>query len=1223
MQTFKGQGSQRPTAYGTLLQSASYGSAIPNGYGMTMSVLLATWAANLRQGGGTKKFKQMKKGIVSYVENIDFLLGHSPIRGVLQLMVNGGLYPLTFTSQSFSYAGGTGSVEVTDENFYFVTAVTLEGSYSFDVDDYGGQGPTTLSGNWEIPLWNELETGPDPSGPSCYRNWPYCYRWQQGMGATVFIDSALFPGGTVKVYYAQLMEATSFQPPITKNKLEFEPQLGSGSEYATAGNIPGTSTPYTSQQIVYPHFAGLQSSEIDLGAGAAIPQLGPEVAFKWGLYPPFGDADFADMIEDIFKSGLAQAAIAASTSTQPQPATTQMERGLSSYNLPGTIQKKIDASQSAALEPLIYNMPNTAGNVLVAVVQSGGALTISSSNGETWTPIYGSALGWQVWVAPAVGGPNTVTISGSSAPWAAGILEIGGVGPSGPIGQFAWAYPAAAPTDGLINLIGSFADGSGVGPVTYAGFAVPGGLPAGAVVTRIIPVCIGSIAISAVSAAYFAGGTCITFPSPSGLGFDGTFVGSSIGTTVPDISLGSFTFQVATSPFSAGTGSIDIQFIGLQVFYELGGSGEFGSGATLDAAATASGASLSAPSTVNPGWPGYLLAIPFYGAGSVEVSSGGVSIAELAGFSFLSNAELIATSFSSAEGNLPAGWDAATPPNFYAGQPPTFNLFERIIRSPGTFGFTALGPTPETTALLTFKSLQPPSYPRPLGDFIDFASLELVRAQCRAYGLIGSLSMTSQSAASDWLKTLYSAANAAPVDLGGKLFSYPYSEASFAGNGATYTAPTASGPVADLDQANGDFVGDDGCPACETASRVDMPNVLQMQCVSREDDYNQVVVQQPDAVSIALWGERKADPIVNNAIQDASIARALLGIQVRRNQYGGDVWKFSLSPRWMLLSPMDLVTLTDELQAVVGVPVRLTSCAEQDDCSLECEAEPFVYGMCAPTALGVAPPVSGTSPIQESAGDVNPPIIFEPVPQLCNEQPQAQLWLVISSSATNYGGAQVYVSTNGGASYVAAGDPLLGSAITGDLTAAWPAGTTPDTVNDLAVDLTESNGALESYTVADQDNHVYPCYVQGADISIQSNTVAIASLSDLSFNQNGTPIAAPSFAFNYELMSYATAVLTAANKYTLKATGSGNHLDRSVFDAPNSGSVGILHTIGNRFAFLSPDGTGICKINMAATWVGVELFFKVVSFNQFGAAIQSLSDVPAYSYTPTGVPYGI
>ena len=65
----------------------------------------------------------------------------------------------------------------------------------------------------------------------------------------------------------------------------------------------------------------------------------------------------------------------------------------------------------------------------------------------------------------------------------------------------------------------------------------------------------------------------------------------------------------------------------------------------------------------------------------------------------------------------------------------------------------------------------------------------------------------------------------------------------------------------------------------------------------------------------------------------------ILGIMVRRQQYGGDVYEFTLAPRWMLLSPMDLITLTDVLASIVGVPVRITSMSEQEDFSMECTAE--------------------------------------------------------------------------------------------------------------------------------------------------------------------------------------------------------------------------------------------------------------------------------------------
>ena len=60
--------------------------------------------------------------------------------------------------------------------------------------------------------------------------------------------------------------------------------------------------------------------------------------------------------------------------------------------------------------------------------------------------------------------------------------------------------------------------------------------------------------------------------------------------------------------------------------------------------------------------------------------------------------------------------------------------------------------------------------------------------------------MNSQSSASDWIKTLAAAADAAPVYLGSKFFLIPYSEVSAAGNGAFYQAPTADGPVAEAER---------------------------------------------------------------------------------------------------------------------------------------------------------------------------------------------------------------------------------------------------------------------------------------------------------------------------------------------------------------------------------------------------------------------------------------
>lgn len=1225
--TFKDQAAQRPTAMGSLLQASAYGATIPVGYGQTQSNLLGIWAANLRQGGaGIKKFKQLKKGITNYCECIDFLLGHNPIRGVLQVMNNGSNTPLAFTEQSFSGSGGRQSFEVTDPNFYFVIAVTLTASYSYAVDDYGGQGPQTLSGSFEIPLWNELEVGPDPSDPMSYRCWPFCYRWQQGMGATVYIDAESFPAGTVNVYYAQLTAATSFQSPIAKLSMAFEPQLGSGDEYANGFN--------PDQQIIYPHFAGLQSSELDLGASGAIPQLNPEIAFKWGVYPT-GDADFVDMIEDIYKSGLAQAAIAAETSTQPQPAATQMERGLSSYDLPGTIQKKVDASATASLPPMMYDMPNAAGNVLVATATGSGTLGISSTNGETWTPIYGSGIGYQVWYAYAAGGPNTVTVTGASTPWGMAILEIGGVGASTGNSVFvspttsassATHGPTSSGTASATTAGGTMAGSTADPPfnlftgfyttLNWGGFEWPD-LPLGAVVTSIVPVVTFSGTLTSVP-----GGALAFLPAPAtgqptspGLGSfpnlpaSGTFVGSTIGTSMSDLTscLLGFYFQ-CTIQTSNTSGEFTVTSIGLQVNYTVP-PGYLG-GETVDAVATSSAGAAQATSTVAEGLPGYLLAISLYPGG---------------GASPVADEPL---------------WRAVTPVNFAGQSPTTFQMQERIIHSPGDFSAAGAGGAPDSIALIAIKATEPVPYPRPLGDFIDVPSFDLVRAQCRASGLWGSLTMNSQSSASDWIKTLCSAADAAPVFLGAKFYLYPYSEVSAAGNGAFYSAPTAAGPVAELDADNGDFMMS-GCPSLDTAVRIDLPNVLQMQCFDRNANYAQVTVQTPDPATLGLYGVRKQDPVTNNAIQDPTIARTILGIQVRRNQYGGDVWSFSTTARWSLLSPMDLVTLTDELQGITGVPVRITSYNEQDDGSFEGTAEPFVYGMCAPTLLPATTPAPNPVNPQQSAGDANAPIIFEPTLGLYPGASGDQIWVVVSSDDDNYGGAQIFVSTDGGVSYNPApggadgnSNIVIGSAVTGEVVTDWPAANDPDTTNNLEVDLSESDGTLESLSTAVKDNFEVPCYVQGASAIIEVNGTGVAGGDPIAIEAgsslagqvgtlevNTTAVAAASGGgFGYELMAYGAVTLTGPNAYTLEATGSGNSLRRSIFDAPSSSGVGVDHPAGSRFAVVGPSQAGILKMVMPPAYIGQALYFKICTFNTFGAALQSPGDVTPYIYVPTGVP---
>jgi hypothetical protein len=700
------------------------------------------------------------------------------------------------------------------------------------------------------------------------------------------------------------------------------------------------------------------------------------------------------------------------------------------------------------------------------------------------------------------------------------------------------------------------------------------------------------------------------FLEPS-LPSSGVWISPSIGTTESHLTSATFTFGfLNTSQFSNFVDTLEITSIGLLVSYTLP-DGALG-GDTVDAVATSSNGEAAATSTLSDGLPGYLLAVSLY-------PGGGASPVE----------------------DQPL-WRAVTPENFAGNSTQTFQAQQRIIYSPGNYLAAGAGGAPASICLIALKAVDPVPNPRPLGDFIDLPSFDLTRAQCRAAGLWGSLTMNSQSSASDWIKTHAAAANAAPVYLGSKFFLIPYSEVSAAGNGAFYQAPTADGPVGELNADGSDFVGSDGCPELDTVDRIGLPNVLQMQCIDRNANYAQVTVQTPDPASTGLYGVRKADPVTNNAVQDPAVARTLLGIQVRRNQYGGDTWSFQASARWSLLSPMDLITLTDTLQGIAGVPVRITGYKEQEDGSFQGTAEPFVYGMCAPNALAATTPAPNPVNPQQSAGDANAPVIFEPTPGLYPGASGNQIWVVVSSDNANYGGAQIFVSTDGGASYQPApggaeanSNIVIGSAVTGELTADWPADTDPDTTNDLLLDLSESNGVLESIGTVAENNFEVLCYVGADTVAIEINGTEVAAGDPVTvFANEGTPIgtlgtldvagspvaAAGAGGFGYELMAYGTAVLTGANAYTLKATGAGNFLRRSILDAPSPMGDGVDHASGARFAVVGPGTVGILKMTMPPAYIGQAIFFKVCTFNTFGAALQSLGDVTPYEYTPTGVP---
>ena len=535
-------------------------------------------------------------------------------------------------------------------------------------------------------------------------------------------------------------------------------------------------------------------------------------------------------------------------------------------------------------------------------------------------------------------------------------------------------------------------------------------------------------------------------------------------------------------------------------------------------------------------------------------------------------------------------WNGVPPPHWkiVANMDPTNTraaILQRVVNAPGSYTIN-FGITGGSFAIgmLSIVAPQPAPYPQALGNILDSATLDLTRTQCRANGLIGSVCMDAQRAAADWLKEFYQCANAAPVWSGFVLKSIPKSEVSAVGNGVVYTSPTSTGPVLTLTES--DLIGDASKPlvTVERTAQVDANNILQIEHVSRSSDYNVNTVSQPESGAIALFGPRKLAPLVLHEIQDAAVARKINAVMVKNLVYLRNKYSFTMQPRFIQLEAMDLIAINESKLGIVNLPVRITKIEENDKLELDVEAEQFVYGANSPDNLPITTANPNIQNLNADPGSVNTPIIFEPVPRL---SPQPQVWAVVSAPSAAYGGSLVYLSTDGGVSYNQVGS-INGNATTGHTTADWPIANDPDTSNNLPVDLTESLGTLSSYSATDRDNFTYPCYIAGGNATIP-----------------------------YGLMTYNLAVLTAANKYTLMATGTGNELRRCVFGAPDA-LTDVDHPINSRWAFLNPLGIGIFKINLDPSWIGKTIYFKFLAFNSFGTFVQDLSAATAYPYTVIG-----
>jgi len=437
------------------------------------------------------------------------------------------------------------------------------------------------------------------------------------------------------------------------------------------------------------------------------------------------------------------------------------------------------------------------------------------------------------------------------------------------------------------------------------------------------------------------------------------------------------------------------------------------------------------------------------------------------------------------------------------------------------------------------------------------ASLTQFSNYCVANGFFLSPALQEQKEAREHLADLLKLVNSEVFWSEGKLNIVPMGDEEVVGNGVTFT-PNLT-PVLDLDL--NDFLFSEGEEPVQMTRKsiAECYNSISLEYLNRDNSYNTAIAEAKDQAAIEAFGLRKLDTILAHAITDGVTAGKAANNILQYSLYARNQYKFSLGVIASILDPLDWVTLTYAPLGLNQLPVRIFSITESDDLSFEIEAVEWPVG----TAHAALYPHQGGSAYEANfnadPGNINPPVIFEPPALVTNFG--FEVWIAASGGSL-WGGAEVWISIDN-ATYKRYGR-IINPARTGKLRTGLPAGSDPDQVNTLAVDLTESRGELLPASQEEADKFIPLCYVDG------------------------------------ELVAYRDAALVDTNKYDL------TYLRRGLY-----GTINGAHPANAQFARI--DGA-VFKYPFVADDIGQIIYLKFLSFNIYGGALQALEDVEPYQH---------
>ena len=423
---------------------------------------------------------------------------------------------------------------------------------------------------------------------------------------------------------------------------------------------------------------------------------------------------------------------------------------------------------------------------------------------------------------------------------------------------------------------------------------------------------------------------------------------------------------------------------------------------------------------------------------------------------------------------------------------------------------------------------------------------------CESNQLLLSPVYEEQTACSDIIGDLMEATNSEYVFSQGKVKIIPYYD--------------GLEPIYNL--TDDDFInqGEDTINI-ERTSQADTYNIIPLEHTDRANDYNTNVVYATDEGDIELHGVRQAGTYSHHEIMSQGVAQAVAQLILQKQLYNRNRYTVRLGQEYILLEPMDVCTLQSDLANLGISSVRVVEIKENEsDFTLDITFEDNLSGTTSAPKYETQNVDRANTNYNQSAGDINTPVMFEAPIQLVTSATGYELWLYCSGESKWWGGADVWISEDNN-TYKRIGR-IESPATQGVTTNTLPIGENPDQENVLSIDLSMSRGELSGGTQADADALRTLCWCNG------------------------------------EFMAYEKANLTATYGYDL------SYLVRGAY-----GSTIEQHGIGDKFVRCNDT---VLKYPFTADEIGKTFYFKFTSYNIYGSEEQELSDVKAYQYTVKG-----